>query len=168
VRHWKEQEKEIFSRIRCSEAVSKLQHHHRKMNTAMISGAAKQFHNIHSLRLSLFRLSKPKSPIMLSTNNNISSPISIRFNSPFPCNLLYYSLSLHLLFFLFKYNNPFHSTTYCSASSLRCSVSVDRNSNIPSLNCASLDSSDSLPPDPSQSQTSAPTQVFLLFLQPFQ
>ncbi|XP_047168189.1 probable sodium/metabolite cotransporter BASS5, chloroplastic [Vigna umbellata] len=94
------------------------------MNTAMISGAVKQFHNIHSTRLSLLCLSKPKSPIMLSsscfsTNNNISSPISIRFNSLFPY----------------------------------------RNSNIPSLHFASLDSSDSLPPDPSQIQTSASTQV---------
>ncbi|KAL9328647.1 hypothetical protein ACSQ67_003650 [Phaseolus vulgaris] len=93
------------------------------MNTTMISSAVKQFHNIHSPRFSLFRLSKPKSPIILpscfSTNNNVSSPISIRFNSQFPY----------------------------------------RASNIPSLKCASLDSSDSLPPDPSQIPASAPVQM---------
>ncbi|RDX70872.1 putative sodium/metabolite cotransporter BASS5, chloroplastic, partial [Mucuna pruriens] len=59
------------------------------MNTISL----KRFHNIHSWRLSLFRLPKP--PTLLSCRT-ITSPFSIRLNSPFPYNILSNASSVSL------------------------------------------------------------------------
>ena len=119
VRCSKKQEKEGSAASGAVNQFQNIQHHHVfwRMNNTMISSAVKQFHNIHSPRFSLFRLSKPKSPIILpscfSTNNNVSSPISICFNSQFPCNFHCYSLFAPIYVSLFKHNNSFHHPTYC-------------------------------------------------------